>query len=438
MQAYTHRHIMTRSTFLTRCIQRGFFHQCTDLDGLDQLLTSAEQAGQTVPAYIGFDCTAPSLHVGSLLQIMLLRHYQQTGHKPIILLGGGTTKIGDPSGKDKSRQMLDEAAIASNKAGIRQVFARFMTLEETFDASSTAAVVVDNDEWLAGLSYIPFLRDVGRHFSVNQMLTMESVRQRLERDAHMSFLEFNYMILQAYDFVALYQRYGCRLQIGGSDQWGNITQGTELQRRMSHAPEREPLFGLTTPLLTTAAGAKMGKTADGAIWLDPERCSPYEYWQYWRNCDDGDVERFLRLFTELPEEEVIRYAALEGASLNEAKKRLADEATALLHGQDEARQAAETARQVFEAGQSDANLPGVTLSFAETGDSLPAFKLFALAGMAASGKEARRLIQGGGAKINDDKVLDEQAMIPLTEHVNASPLKLSSGKKKHLLVYMTG
>jgi tyrosyl-tRNA synthetase len=433
---------MVTSQFLQRMEACGFIHQCTDMAALDALMGT----GKPVPAYIGFDCTAPSLHVGSLMQIMILRHLQQCGHKPIVLLGGFTTKIGDPSGKDASRNTLDDATIAKNKAGIQQVFEKFLS----FGDGETDAVLVDNDDWLGQMNLGDFLRNVGSKFSVNRMVKMDSVRLRLEREQELSFLEFSYMLMQSYDFVELNKRYGCLLQIGGSDQWGNIVMGADLQRRMNatvilseakNLTARDPslnaqddtnmIFGLTTPLLTTSSGAKMGKTADGAVWLNADMLSPYEYWQFWRNTEDADVGRFLKLFTELPLKEIARLEALEGAGINEAKKVLATEATALLHGRSAAEQAAETARRTFEEGASDANLPTVTLSLAEVGASVPAFKLFHLAGLTSSGGEARKLIQGGGARIDDEKVTDENAPIALTAGL---ALKLSAGKKKHVRV----
>ena len=408
-------------------------HQATHLEALDALMNE----GKAVPAYIGFDCTAPSLHVGSLMQIMILRHLQQCGHKPIVLLGGFTTKIGDPSGKDASRNALDDATIAHNKAGIQSVFEQFLI----FGEGETDAVLVDNDDWLGQMNLGEFLRDVGSKFSVNRMVKMDSVRLRLEREQELSFLEFSYMLMQSYDFVELNRRYGCRLQIGGSDQWGNIVMGVDLHRRMkgfidiyshndtySFKERWEAVYGLTTPLLTTASGAKMGKTADGAVWLNAELLSPYDYWQFWRNCEDGDVERFLKLFTDLSLGEI---ATVMAGNINEAKKVLATEATALLHGREAAEQAAETARRTFEEGASDANLPTITVSLGELGAAVPAFKLFHLSSLAASGAEARRLIQGGGARVDDVKMENENAAIPLSE---GATLKLSAGKKKHVLV----
>lgn len=402
---------------------RGFIHQMTDAQALDALLC----AGAPVPIYIGFDCTADSLHIGSLLQIMALRHVQKHGHKPIVLMGGGTTRVGDPSGKDASRQLLDDAAITANMAGIKRNFEPFLQ----FGIHAQDALMVNNADWLGGLHYIDFLREVGRHFSINQMLTMDSVRLRLERESHLSFLEFNYMLLQAYDFVELHKRHHVRVQIGGSDQWGNITQGTDLGRRL----QTKPLYGLTTPLLTTANGAKMGKTADGAIWLDAEKCSPYHYWQYWRNVDDADVGRFLRLFTELPLDDIAQLETLEGAAINDAKKRLATEATRLLHGDAAAKDAEEAAISTFEQGAASTNLPEMVLNaalFSDAGNTIPAFKLFHAVGLAKSGGEARKLIQGGGARIADIAVEDELAPIALSQF--AQPVKLSAGKKRHIMV----
>src|ERR1700686_3119681 len=368
----------TRSDFLAAAAERGFIHQCTDLAALDARL----QAGP-VTAYVGYDCTADSLHIGNLTGIMLLRLFQQTGHKPIVLMGGGTTRIGDPSGRDESRQLLGDAAIAHNMASIRKVFANFLQ----FGTRATDAVMVNNADWLDELRYIPLLRDVGRHFSVNRMLTQDSVRLRLERDQPLSFLEFNYLVLQAYDFVELARRFGCELQMGGSDQWGNIVAGIELGRRT----DARTLFGLTTPLVTTTSGAKMGKTAQGAVWLNPDRLSPYEYWQFWRNTEDADVGRFLRLFTALPLDEIDRLARLEGSEINEAKKILADEAAALCHGRAAAEAAAETARTVFEAGGSGDDLPEITVPRDALARGIPAFELFARAGLAASNGAGGRL-----------------------------------------------
>jgi tyrosyl-tRNA synthetase len=407
-----------RSPFLATALERGFIHQCTDMEGLDERL----RAGRLV-AYVGYDCTADSLHVGSLVSIMLLRLFQSSGHKPIVLMGGGTTRIGDPSGKDEARRLLDDAEIACNMAGIRSVFAKFLK----FGDGPSDAIMVNNADWLDELRYIPLLRDVGRHFSVNRMLTLDSVRLRLERDQPLSFLEFNYPILQAYDFGELARRYQCELQIGGSDQWGNIVAGVELARRA----QGRSLFGLTTPLITTASGAKMGKTARGAVWLNAERLSPYEYWQFWRNTEDDDVGRFLRLFTELDLAEIER---LERGDVNEAKRVLASEATALCHRREAAEAAAETARAVFEGGGSGSELPQTEVSRNQLARGMPAFELFNLAGLAASNGEARRLIRGGGARINDKVVNNETKPVSIADLDEKGVLKLSAGRKRHALV----
>ena len=409
------------SEFLATVARRGYLHQCTDLAALDSLALQGR-----VVAYIGFDCTAPSLHAGSLVSIMLLRLLQKCGGKPIVLMGGGTTKIGDPSGKDDSRKMLTAAEIAANMVGIKDVFARFLK----FGDGPSDAVMVDNADWLDRLGYIPFLRDWGRHFSVNRMLTFDSVKLRLEREQPLSFLEFNYMVLQAYDFVELARRHDCVLQMGGSDQWGNIVCGVELGRR---AMARE-LFGLTTPLLATASGAKMGKTAEGAVWLSEKMLSPYDYWQYWRNTEDADVGRFLRLFTEMPEPEIARLEKLGGAEINEAKKILANHATLLLHGAAAASAAAETARRTFGEGTFGEALPSVAVSRAELAKGIPAFELFHKAGLAASGGEARRLIRGGGARLNDQAVAAETRAVTLADLGPEGVIKLSAGKKRHALV----
>jgi tyrosyl-tRNA synthetase len=413
-----------RSAFLDTILSRGFMHQCTDLEGLDALA----KAGP-VTAYIGFDCTADSLHIGSLVQIMMLRWLQQTGHKPIVLMGGGTTKIGDPSGRDEVRQLLDDAGIARNMAGIRKIFDRFLT----FGDGPTDAIMPNNAAWLDALQYIPFLRDVGRHFSVNRMLTMDSVRLRLEREQPLSFLEFNYMILQAYDFLELARRHGCVLQMGGSDQWGNIVAGVELGRRV----DNRALFGLTTPLIATASGAKMGKTAQGAVWLNEERLPVFDYWQFWRNTEDADVGRFLRLFTELPLDEIARLEALAGSELNEAKKILATEATALCHGRAAAEAAAATARSVFEQGGIGGELPVVELTREVLAKGLPAFEAFARAGLAASNSEARRLIKGGGGRINDAVLASETQLVSLADLTGDGVIKLSAGRKRHALLKAT-
>jgi len=406
---------MTTSDFLQEARARGFIHQVTDEPAFAARLKQGPVAG-----YIGFDATADSLHVGSLVQIMLLRLLQKTGHRPVVLMGGGTTKIGDPSGKDEARQLLDDARIEANKAGIRRVFEPFLT----FGAGPTDAVMLDNAEWLDRLLYIPFLRDMGRHFSVNRMLTMDSVKLRLDREQNLSFLEFNYMLLQAYDFLELNRRHGICLQMGGRDQWGNIIMGADLIRRV----DQKEAFGLTTPLITTASGAKMGKTAQGAVWLDAAKVSPYDYWQFWRNTEDADVARFLGLFTDLPMTEVARLAALQGAEINDAKKTLATEATALLHGRAAAEAAAETARRTFEEGVTAATLPTHTAA-------LPAavVDVLAEAKLVASKGEARRLIAQNGVRLNDVPVTDVAAQVTASDLRDGSA-KLSLGKKKHLLV----
>ena len=432
-----------RSDFLRTLVERGFLHQCTDLEALD-----AAAATGRISGYIGFDATADSLHVGSLIQIMMLRHMQRAGHRPIVLMGGGTTKVGDPSGKDKSRQLLSNEQIAGNIEGIHRIFERYL------DFGDDAALMADNSDWLDALHYIPFLREYGRHFSVNRMLGFESVRQRLDREQPLSFLEFNYMVLQAYDFVELGRRHGCRLQMGGSDQWGNIVCGVELGRRVAGLE----LFGLTSPLLTTASGAKMGKTADGAVWLNPDRFSPYEYWQYWRNTEDADVGRFLRLFTELPLDEIARLETLEGAEINEAKAILATEATALCHGREEAEGAAKTARHTFggSAGRparavdlpiERAELGGVQAEATMTG-GLPTIEiprsrldegvlvceLLREAGLAKSNSEGRRLIRGGGARVNDERFGNETGTVGPEDLTTTGTIKLSAGRKRHALV----
>ena len=407
-----------RSPVLAAALERGFIHQCTDMEALDERLL----AGRLV-AYVGYDCTADSLHVGSLVSIMLLRLLQRCGHKPIVLMGGGTTRIGDPSGKDEARRLLDDAEIARNMAGIRTIFAKFLK----FGDGPDEAVMVNNADWLDELRYIPMLRDVGRHFSVNRMLTLDSVRLRLERDQPLSFLEFNYSILQAYDFGELARRYQCELQIGGSDQWGNIVAGVELARRA----EGRTLFGLTTPLMTTASGVKMGKTAQGAVWLNAERLSPYEYWQFWRNTEDDDVGRFLRLFAEL---DLADIEPLERGDVNEAKKVLATEATALCHGREAAEAAAETARAVFEGGGSGSELPQTEVLRNELARGMAAFELFSRTGLAASNSEARRLIRGGGARINDRVVDNETKHVTEADLDEKGVLKLSAGRKRHVLV----
>ncbi|MBL6455410.1 tyrosine--tRNA ligase [Belnapia sp. T6] len=404
-----------QSDFLREASERGYIHQVTDPASLDARLREGVVAG-----YIGFDCTADSLHVGSLMQIMLLRLMQRCGHRPVVLMGGGTTKVGDPSFRDEARPLLDEAAIERNKAGIRKAFEPFLR----FGEGASDAIMLDNAEWLDRLLYLPFLRDVGRHFSVNRMLSMDSVRLRLDREQNLSFLEFNYMLLQAYDFAELRRRYGVTMQMGGSDQWGNIVMGVELCRRMDAAEA----FGVTTPLLTTASGAKMGKTASGAVWLNAEKLAPYEYWQYWRNTEDADVGRFLGLFTELPMEEVRRLGALQGSEVNEAKKVLATEATALLHGRAAAEAAAETARRTFEEGATAATLPSITAPL-----PAPLLDLLLAADFVKSKGEGRRLVAQSGIRLNDEPVAD-----PLREvgpgDLRDGAAKLSLGRKRHILV----
>jgi tyrosyl-tRNA synthetase len=407
-----------KSDFLNILSSRGFIHQISDAEGLD----AAARAG-TITGYIGFDATATSLHAGSLVQIMMLRWMQKTGHRPIALMGGGTTKIGDPSFKDEARKLLTVEQIATNLTGIRQVFTKFLA----FGDGATDARMVNNADWLDHLNYIDFLRDYGVHFTINRMLSFDSVKLRLEREQPLTFLEFNYMILQAYDFLELSRRYGCVLQMGGSDQWGNIVNGIELGRRC----DQKQLYALTSPLLTTASGAKMGKTMSGAVWLNADLLSPYDYWQYWRNAEDADVERFLKLYTELPLGEVARLAALGGAEINEAKKVLATEATAMLHGREAAEQAAETARRTFEEGESAAGLPTITLDLAKGVGLLVAL---VAAGFASSNGEARRSVHGGAVRINDQPVSDDKLVLTL-DMLNADGvIKLSMGKKKHVLV----
>ncbi|WP_291686413.1 tyrosine--tRNA ligase [Bradyrhizobium sp.] len=410
-----------KSDFLKVLQERGFIHQISDPDSLDALAARRE-----LTAYIGFDCTAPSLHVGSMVQIMCLYWLQQTGNKPIALMGGGTTRVGDPSGKDETRKILSIEDIERNKDGIKQVFSQFLK----FGDGKSDAVMPDNAEWLTKLNWIEMLRDIGRHFSVNRMLAMDSVKLRLERDQEMSFIEFNYMILQAYDFVVLNQRYDCRLQMGGSDQWGNIVNGIDLGRRMG-APQ---LHALTTPLITTSSGEKMGKTASGAVWLNADMKSPYEYWQFWRNTDDADVARFLKLFTTLPLDEIARLATLQGAEINEAKKALADSATTLLHGVDAARTAAETARQTFEEGTVAENLPSVEIPRAELDAGIGVLAGFVRAGLVASNGEARRQIRGGGLRVNDVAVTDEKMLLTPADLTPEGVIKLSLGKKRHILL----
>jgi tyrosyl-tRNA synthetase len=410
-----------QSDFMRIVHERGMVHQCSDAARLDALLASGVRT-----AYIGFDCTADSLHVGHLLQIMLLRWWQKTGHKPIALMGGGTTKVGDPSGRDETRQLLTPQQIDANMASIRKSFANYLA----FGGGPTDAVMVNNADWLDTLLYIPLLRDVGRHFSVNRMLTMDSVKLRLEREQPLTFLEFNYMILQSYDFVELYKRHNCILQMGGSDQWGNIVMGADLGRRM----EGGELFALTSPLLGTSSGAKMGKSAAGAVWLNPDRLSPYDFWQYWRNTDDADVGRFLRSFTDLPLDEIARLEALGGQEINEAKKILATEITTLAHGKAAAEQAAETARRTFEEGAKADTLPTVELPRTRFAKGIAAFELLHEAGLAESRNEARKLIKGGGGRLNDKPIAGDTATVSESDLDSSGTLKLSAGRKRHVLV----
>jgi len=409
-----------KSDFLHVLSERGFIHQVSEPDALDALARSS-----TITAYIGFDCTAPSLHVGSLLPIMLLYWLQQTGHRPIALMGGGTTRVGDPSGKDESRRLLTEAAIEENLKSIRAIFSGFLK----FADAGGNAIMANNADWLNTLNYIDFLRDVGRHFSINRMLAFDSVKLRLERQQELSFLEFNYMILQAYDFVELYRRHGCVLQMGGSDQWGNIVNGIDLGRRLANAQ----FFALTAPLITTSSGAKMGKTATGAVWLNADLVSPYEYWQYWRNSEDADVARFLKLFTVLPMAEVARLSALKGAEINEAKKILATEATALVHGRKAADEAAATARTTFEEGGLSASLPTVELPRAEFSAGLGVLAAFVKAGLASSNGEVRRAIANNAITVNDARITNDKATIGEAD-IKDGVIKLSLGRKRHVLL----
>jgi len=410
-----------RSDFLREIETRGYLHQCTDPEGLDALAAAGR-----IAAYIGFDCTADSLHVGSLVPIMMLRWLQRCGHKPIVLMGGGTTKVGDPSGKDEARQLLDETQIRQNMAGIKRIFERFLT----FGDGPADAIMVDNADWLDELNYVDFLREYGRHFSVNRMLSFDSVKLRLEREHPLTFLEFNYMVLQAYDFLELARRYDCVLQMGGSDQWGNIVNGVELGRRL----DQRSLYGLTSPLITTASGAKMGKTAAGAVWLNEERLSAYEYWQYWRNVDDADVGRFMRLFTELPLDEIRRLESLRDAEINDAKKVLADEATRLCRGAKAAAAAAKTARQTFEEGRLGDELPTIEIARDRLAQGVPAYELLRETGLTASNGEARRLIKGGGGRINDLRIDSDERRVGLDDVTAEGVIKLSAGKKRHALV----
>ncbi|UHS61583.1 tyrosine--tRNA ligase [Agrobacterium vaccinii] len=410
-----------KSDFLRTLDERGFIHQISDEAGLDELF-----AKETVTAYIGFDPTAPSLHAGGLIQIMMLHWMQKTGHQPISLMGGGTGMVGDPSFKDEARQLMTVDTIESNIASIKRVFSNYLD----YDAATAPALMINNGDWLRDINYLEFLRDVGRHFSVNRMLSFESVKTRLEREQSLSFLEFNYMILQAYDFVELNKRTGCRLQMGGSDQWGNIINGIDLGHRMG-TPQ---LYALTSPLLTTSSGAKMGKSMNGAVWLNPDMLSAYDFWQYWRNTEDADVSRFLKLYTTLPMDEIARLSALGGSEINEVKKILATEITAMLHGRDNAEQAAETARKTFEEGALADNLPSIEVPKGELEAGLGLLSLIVRAGLAASNGEARRHVQGGAVKINDNAISDERQVIGTGEVTADGVIKLSLGKKKHILV----
>ncbi|HUH49481.1 MAG TPA: tyrosine--tRNA ligase [Mycoplana sp.] len=410
-----------KSDFLRTLSERGFIHQISDETGLDDLL-----AKETVTAYIGFDPTAPSLHAGGLIQIMMLHWFQQTGHRPISLMGGGTGMVGDPSFKDEARQLMTPETIESNIASIKKVFSSYLT----YGDGPKDALMINNADWLLGINYLEFLRDVGRHFSVNRMLSFDSVKMRLDREQSLSFLEFNYMILQAYDFVELNKRYDTRLQMGGSDQWGNIINGLDLGHRMG-TPQ---LYALTSPLLTTASGAKMGKSLSGAVWLNPDMLSAYDFWQYWRNTEDADVTRFLKLYTTLPMDEIARLAALGGSEINEVKKILATEVTAMLHGRENAEQAAETARKTFEEGALAENLPSVEIPAGELESGIGLLALIVRAGLAGSNGEARRHVQGGAVRINDNAVSDERMTIGGGEITADGVIKLSLGKKKHILV----
>ena len=400
---------------------RNFIHQVTDRTSLDTLLSE-----KNMVAYIGFDCTADSLHVGSLVQIMMLRYFQKCGHRPIVLMGGGTTKVGDPSGKDDARRLLSDKEIEKNKKGIKAVFEKYLT----FGEGPSDAIMCDNDEWLSGLEYVKFLRDYGRHFSVNRMLSFDSVKLRLDREQPLSFLEFNYMILQAYDFLELNRRFDCSLQMGGSDQWGNIVNGVELARRI----DQKSVFGLTTPLVTTASGAKMGKSAQGAIWLNSDRLSPYDFWQYWRNTEDEDVNRFLKLFTELPLDEIARLSALKGNELNEAKKILAHEVTQLCHGRDVANSVAESARKTFEEGSIGQDLPFIIINKNDLENGVWVIEAMRKLALIQSNGEGRRLIANGGVRVNDTVINDPEKQLNIADISINGMIKLSAGKKRHALV----
>ena len=409
------------SSFLRVMSERNFIHQVTDWKSLDTLLSE-----KNMVAYIGFDCTADSLHVGSLVQIMMLRYFQKCGHRPIVLMGGGTTKVGDPSGKDDARQLLNDNEIERNKQGIKTVFEKYLN----FGDGPSDAIMCDNDEWLSGLEYVQFLRDYGRHFSVNRMLSFDSVKLRLDREQPLSFLEFNYMILQAYDFLELSRRFDCSLQMGGSDQWGNIVNGVELARRI----DQKSVFGLTTPLVTTASGAKMGKSAQGAIWLNSDRLSPYDFWQYWRNTEDEDVDRFLKLFTELPLDEIARLSALKGNELNEAKKILAHEVTQLCHGRDAANSVAESARKTFEEGSIGQDLPFIIINKNDLENGVWVIEAMRKLALIQSNGEGRRLIANGGVRVNDTVISDPEKQLNVSDITISGMIKLSAGKKRHALV----
>ena len=409
------------SSFLRVMSERNFIHQITDWTSLDTLLSE-----KNMVAYIGFDCTADSLHVGSLVQIMMLRYFQKCGHRPIVLMGGGTTKVGDPSGKDDARQLLSDNEIEKNKQGIKAVFEKYLN----FGVGPSDAIMCDNDEWLSGLEYVQFLRDYGRHFSVNRMLSFDSVKLRLDREQPLSFLEFNYMILQAYDFLELSRRFDCSLQMGGSDQWGNIVNGVELARRV----DQKSVFGLTTPLVTTASGAKMGKSAQGAIWLNSDRLSPYDFWQYWRNTEDEDVDRFLKLFTELPLDEIARLSALKGNELNEAKKILAHEVTQLCHGRDAANSVAESARKTFEEGSIGQDLPFIIINKNDLENGVWVIEAMRKLALIQSNGEGRRLIANGGVRVNDTVISDPEKQLNVSDITISGMIKLSAGKKRHALV----
>ena len=409
------------SSFLRVMSERDFIHQVTDWKSLDALLSE-----KNMVAYIGFDCTADSLHVGSLVQIMMLRYFQKCGHRPIVLMGGGTTKVGDPSGKDDARQLLNENEIEKNKQGIKTVFEKYLN----FGDGPSDAIMCDNDEWLSGLEYVQFLRDYGRHFSVNRMLSFDSVKLRLDREQPLSFLEFNYMILQAYDFLELSRRFDCSLQMGGSDQWGNIVNGVELARRI----DQKSVFGLTTPLVTTASGAKMGKSAQGAIWLNSDRLSPYDFWQYWRNTEDEDVGRFLKLFTELPLDEIARLSGLKGNELNEAKKILANEVTQLCHGRDAANSVAESARKTFEEGSIGQDLPFIIINKNDLEDGVWVIEAMRKLALIQSNGEGRRLIANGGVRVNDTVISDPEKQLNVSDITISGMIKLSAGKKRHALI----